>query len=101
MTKKEIDEALRLHKLWVEGDSRGFEQNQNGFRITEEHIQCPFCNGENKNAVVFFNEPSKEYFVYCETCGIETANTYRTKAAAIKAFSHGINKIVTGGQRKP
>ena len=75
----------------------GFEQNQNGLRNTEEYIQCPFCKGENKSAVVFFDGPVKEYFVYCKACGIETVDVFKTKAAAIKAFTAGKNKKITEG----
>lgn len=80
-----------------EKEPAGFEQNQNGLRNMEEYIQCPFCKGENKSAVVFFDGPVKEYFVYCKACGIETVDVFKTKAAAIKAFTAGKNKKITEG----
>lgn len=60
----------------------------------EEPVKCPFCNGENKNAVIFKNEKEKEYFVYCRCCGIETKDSFPTKAKAIKAFADGETKKI-------
>ena len=78
-------------------DLVGFEQNRNGLRNTEEYIQCPLCKGENKSAVVFFDGPAKEYFVYCKACGLETVDVFKTKAAAIKAFTAGKTRKITEG----
>ncbi len=55
----------------------------------EIKANCPFCEGENKNARIYADDISKEYFVYCPVCGIETAETYTSKAKALKAFSEG------------
>lgn len=38
----------------------------------------------------------KEYFVYCPICGIETAETYTSKAKALKAFADGKTKPISG-----
>lgn len=37
----------------------------------------------------------KEYFVYCPKCGIETKDTFNSKAKAVKAFAEGKTKKVT------
>ena len=93
-----VDHLIKEYAfLTEEKEPVGFEQNQNGLRNTEEYIQCPFCKGENKSAVVFFDGPVKEYFVYCKACGIETVDVFKTKAAAIKAFTAGKNKKITEG----
>lgn len=74
-----------------------FEESQRGIARTETKIQCPFCGGENQNAVVFYDAHGPEYFVYCRKCKIETTESYKTKAAAIKAFILGKTKKITGG----
>lgn len=69
--------------------------------FTEEKIQCPFCGGDNKNAVVWTDEQQKEHFVYCRMCGIETIDVFKTRNAAIKAFRDGKNKRISeGGMKK-
>lgn len=55
----------------------------------ETRICCPYCEGENENAIVYEDADNKEYFVFCETCGRETVDAYKTKARAIKAFADG------------
>lgn len=62
---------------------------------TETPTKCPFCEGENENARIYADTVNKEYFVYCPVCGIETINTYTSKAGALKAFSEGKNKGIT------
>lgn len=42
------------------------------------------------------DEENKEYFVYCPICGIETAETYTSKAKALKAFADGKTKPISG-----
>ena len=64
--------------------------------FTETPMQCPFCEGENSNARVYEDKQSKEYFVYCPKCGIETKDTFTSKAKAVKAFTEGKTKKVTG-----
>lgn len=57
--------------------------------IKENRICCPHCGGENKNATVCEDTHNKEYFVYCETCGLETVGTYKTMVGAGTAFANG------------
>ena len=64
--------------------------------FTETPMQCPFCEGENSNARVYEDKQNKEYFVYCPKCGIETKDTFTSKAKAVKAFTEGKTKKVTG-----
>lgn len=64
--------------------------------FTETPMQCPFCEGENSNARVYEDKQNKEYFVYCQKCGIETKDTFTSKAKAVKAFTEGKTKKVTG-----
>ena len=66
--------------------------------FTETPIQCPFCEGENSNARVYEDKQNKEYFVYCQKCGIETKDTFTSKAKAVKAFTEGKTKKVTGSE---
>lgn len=60
----------------------------------ETRICCPYCGGDNKNAVVYEDHDNKEYFVFCETCGHETVEAYKTKARAIEAFVNGKNRTI-------
>lgn len=64
--------------------------------FTETPMKCPFCEGENSNARVYEDKQNKEYFVYCPKCGIETKDTFTSKAKAVKAFTEGKTKKVTG-----
>jgi hypothetical protein len=66
--------------------------------FTETPMQCPFCEGENSNARVYEDKQNKEYFVYCQKCGIETKDTFTSKAKAVKAFTEGKTKKVTGSE---
>lgn len=61
-------------------------------------VDCPFCEGENSNARVYEDKQNKEYFVYCPKCGIETKDTFTSKAKAVKAFTEGKTKKVTGSE---
>ena len=63
--------------------------------FTETPMECPFCEGENSNARVYEDKQNKEYFVYCPKCGIETKDTFNSKAKAVKAFAEGKTKKVT------
>lgn len=64
--------------------------------FTETPMKCPFCEGENSNARVYEDKQNKEYFVYCSKCGIETKDIFTSKAKAVKAFTEGKTKKVTG-----
>ena len=63
---------------------------------TDKTAKCPHCGGDLENAIVFADEENKEYFVYCPICGIETAETYASKAKALKAFADGKTKPISG-----
>lgn len=65
-------------------------------KFTETKTKCPHCGGDLENAIVFADEENKEYFVYCPICGIETAETYASKAKALKAFADGKTKPISG-----
>lgn len=64
--------------------------------FTEAKIKCPHCGGDAENAIIYADEQNKEYFVYCPICGIETAETYTSKAKALKAFADGKVKQISG-----
>ena len=66
--------------------------------FTETPMKCPFCEGENSNARVYEDKQNKEYFVYCQKCGIETKDTFTSKAKAVKAFTEGETKKITGSE---
>lgn len=65
---------------------------------TETKIKCPFCEGENENARIFEDRENKEFFVYCPVCGIETKDVFGSRAKAVKAFSEGKTKKITGSE---
>ena len=65
-----------------------------GAQYKETKIKCPHCKEENKNAIVWCDAAEREYFVYCQKCGIETIDVFPTAARAIKAFSDGKNKKI-------
>ncbi len=62
------------------------------FKVTA--MKFPFCEGENKNAQICENVRDKEYFVYCTKCGLETKESFSSKARAIKAFETGENRDI-------
>ena len=66
--------------------------------FTETPMKCPFCEGENSNARVCEDKQNKEYFVYCQKCGIETKDTFTSKAKAVKAFTEGKTKKIKGSE---
>lgn len=66
--------------------------------FTEKPMKCPFCEGENNNARIYEDKQNKEYFVYCAECGIETKDTFTSKAKAIKAFEEGKTKKIAGNE---
>lgn len=69
-------------------------EKKRGFK--EEKTKCPHCGGDVENAIIYADEENKEYFVYCPICGIETAETYASKAKALKAFADGKTKPISG-----
>ena len=48
------------------------------------------------NGEIIYSYKNKEYFVYCLICGIETVETYTSKAKALKAFADGKTKPISG-----
>lgn len=75
---------------------RGYAENRKEARVHRKKTKCPHCGGEVENAVIYADEENKEYFVYCPICGIETAETYTSKAKALKAFADGKTKPISG-----
>lgn len=69
-------------------------KSRSGMQCKETKIKCPHCKEENKNAVVWCDTAEREYFVYCQKCGIETIDVFPTAARAIKAFSDGKNRNI-------
>lgn len=67
-------------------------------KYTDTKIPCPHCGGDNKNAILCADTENKEFFVYCQTCGIETIDTFKSKAKAIKAFTDGKTRSITGSE---
>ena len=61
---------------------------------TETKMRCPHCEGDNENATLYADEENKEFFVYCRTCGVETIDTFKSKAKAVKAFAEGKTKSI-------
>ncbi|MEG1863635.1 MAG: hypothetical protein RR198_08535, partial [Oscillospiraceae bacterium] len=61
----------------------------------EEKTRCKYCENENNtNAVIYADTENKEYFVYCNACGIETIETFKSQKAAVKAFENGETKQI-------
>ena len=76
-------------------DDTAAEEPEEKRLFTETPMECPFCEGENSNARVYEDKQNKEYFVYCPKCGIETKDTFTSKAKAVKAFAEGKTKKAT------
>ena len=67
----------------------------------EERVWCPFCKGDT--AVVCTDTSTKEIFVYCPKCKIETKDTFKSRERALNAFSEGKTRGIhqlEGGERK-
>ena len=88
------DRAANNSKEKEDSHSEVKERRGNAMRYKETKIKCPHCKEENQNAIVWCDAAAKEYFVYCQMCGIETIDTFPTVARAIKAFSDGKNKNI-------
>lgn len=65
-------------------------------KYTDKKIPCPHCVGDNENAILCEDTENKEFFVYCQTCGVETIDTFKSKSKAIKAFADGKTRSITG-----
>lgn len=60
----------------------------------EEKVCCPFCEGNNKNAVLVEDTATNDFFVYCQKCEIETEETFEKKEMALNAFSEGKTRYI-------
>lgn len=63
-------------------------------KYTDKKIPCPHCGGDNENAILCEDTANKDFFVYCQTCGIETIDTFKNKSKAIKAFAEGKTRSI-------
>lgn len=91
-----VADVLDVLELYERRTTDGAPEEKRLF--TETHMKCPFCEGENSNARVYEDKQNKEYFVYCQKCGIETKDTFTSKAKAVKAFTEGKTKKITGSE---
>ena len=105
MSDEEIAELLEHRFILLDGfaskEGKAFpsvlELADNGAINMQSVIgKCPHCGGDVENAIIYADEENKEYFVYCPICGIETVETYASKAKALKAFADGKTKPISG-----
>ena len=90
---EQVAAIVRVYSDERQEDAPEAEKNRS---FTETKAKCPFCEGENQNARIYEDKKNKEFFVYCPVCGIETADVFNSKAKAVKAFSEGETKNITG-----
>lgn len=81
-------------------ESKPNESDRRPSGIKKLMIKCPFCDGNNENATLVCNSAANEYFVYCDNCGIETADVFLNPEHAIKFFSQGKNVAITRSDLK-
>lgn len=89
---EQVAAVVRVYSDEHTEDSPEAEKKQ---KFTKTKTKCPHCGGV-ENAVIYADEKNKEYFVYCLICGIETVETYTSKAKALKAFADGKTKPISG-----
>lgn len=93
-----IDDTAAVVRVFADEKPETDDTPEEKRLFTEAPMQCPFCEGENSNARVYEDKQNKEYFVYCPKCGIETKDTFTSKAKAVKAFTEGKTKKITGSE---
>ena len=57
----------------------------------------PTLRRRKRKRNIYADKENKEYFVYCDVCKVETIETYKNAAAALKAFAEGKTKSIAGG----
>lgn len=82
--------------IYIAEEPRGFMEALTKPTTRFNAMDCPRCGGDVENAIIYADEENKEYFVYCPICGIETVETYASKAKALKAFADGKTKPISG-----
>lgn len=66
--------------------------DKRGSVFEEKKVWCPYCKGEN--ATVCKDTTTKEIFVYCQKCGIETLETFKSQERALNAFAEGKTRSI-------
>lgn len=92
----DFEQVAAVVRLFSDEHTEDTPKTEKKRGFTEKKTKCPHCGGEVENAVIYADEENKEYFVYCPICGIETAETYTSKAKALKAFADGKTKPISG-----
>ena len=91
---KQIAAIMRVCSDEKQEPIKAIKPKQPAEGSTEKKIQCPFCEGENRNATIYEDKKNNEFFIYCLACGIETIDTFNSEAKALKAFSEGKTKNI-------
>lgn len=91
-----LEDLLGVHQRVLRknhADEKESPEDGKKLSFTETKTKCPFCGGEN-NARIYEDHENKEFFVYCQKCGIETKDFFSSKAEAVNAFLEGMIKKI-------
>ena len=94
----DFEQVAAVVRLYSDEHTEDTQETEKKRGATETKTKCPHCGGDVENAIIYADEENKEYFVYCPKCGIETKDTFTSKAKAVKAFTEGKTKKVTGSE---
>lgn len=92
----DFEQVAAVVRLYSDEHTEDTQETEKKRGATETKTKCPHCDGDVESAIIYADEENKEYFVYCPICGIETVETYASKAKALKAFADGKTKPISG-----
>lgn len=92
----DFEQVAAVVRLYSDEHTEDTQETEKKRGATETKTKCPHCGGDVENAIIYADEENKKYFVYCPICGIETVETYASKAKALKAFADGKTKPISG-----
>ena len=92
----DFEQVAAVVRLYSDEHTEDTPETETKRGTTATQTQCPFCEGENRNARIYEDKENKEFFVYCPVCGIETKDIFGSRAAALKAFTDGKTKPISG-----
>ena len=92
----DFEQVAAIVRLYSDEHTEDTQETEKKREATETKTKCPFCEGENRNARIYEDKENKEFFVYCPVCGIETKDIFGSRTAALKAFTDGKTKPISG-----
>lgn len=92
----DFEQVAAVVRLYSDEHTEDMPEAEKKRGTTETKIKCPFCEGDNRNARIYEDKENKEFFVYCPVCGIETKDIFGSRTAALKAFTDGKTKPISG-----